>query len=174
MILDNSRITIREAIDDAGISFGSFQAIFQWNFEQKQHHMNIAQEMLMTFNDNPDLLKKFITHDESCLYGYDIETKAQIIAMEAARRAKSTSNSVKYEGFAYCFLRLQWRRVSWILATRLYGQYVELLWSYATIARSNSSEILRIVEKLIILLHDNAQYRTHRLICVSFWPKTNP
>ena len=47
------------------------------NFEQKQLCMAIAQEILMTFNDNPDLLQKVITGDESCVYGYNIETKAQ-------------------------------------------------------------------------------------------------
>ena len=31
----------------------------------------------MTFTDNPDLLKKVITGDESWMYGYGIETKAQ-------------------------------------------------------------------------------------------------
>ena len=31
------------------------------NFEQKQSCMDIAQEMLATFNDNQDLLKKVIT-----------------------------------------------------------------------------------------------------------------
>ena len=46
------------------------------NFEQKQRCMDIAQEMLTTFNDDPDLLKKFVTVDESWVYGYDIETKA--------------------------------------------------------------------------------------------------
>ena len=30
-----------------------------------------------TFSDDPDLLKKVITGDESWVYGYDIETKAQ-------------------------------------------------------------------------------------------------
>ena len=47
------------------------------NFEQKQCRMDIAQKMLTTFNDDPDLLKKLITGDESWVYGYDIETKAQ-------------------------------------------------------------------------------------------------
>ena len=28
------------------------------NFEQKQRHTDIAQEILVTFNDDPDLLKK--------------------------------------------------------------------------------------------------------------------
>ena len=39
--------------------------------------MDMAQEMLTTFNDDLDLLKKVITGDESWVYGYDIETKAQ-------------------------------------------------------------------------------------------------
>ena len=38
--------------------------------------MATAQEMLTTFNDDPDLLKKVITGDESWVYGYDIETKS--------------------------------------------------------------------------------------------------
>ena len=33
--------------------------------------------MLTMFNDDPDLLKKVIAGDESWVYGYDIETKAQ-------------------------------------------------------------------------------------------------
>ena len=47
------------------------------NLEQKQRRMDMAQEMLTTFNDDPDVLKKFITGDESWVYGCDIETKAQ-------------------------------------------------------------------------------------------------
>ena len=47
------------------------------NFEQKQHRLYIAQAMLATFNDDPDLVKKVITGDESWVYGNDIEIKAQ-------------------------------------------------------------------------------------------------
>ena len=80
MFLDNPRITIRDVADDVGISFSSCQAIYTdilgmkraaakivlklLNFEQKQHSLDIAQEMLTMFNDDPDLLKKFITSDE--------------------------------------------------------------------------------------------------------------
>ena len=39
--------------------------------------MDIAQEMSTTFNDDPDLLKKIITGDESWVYAYDIESTAQ-------------------------------------------------------------------------------------------------
>ena len=70
LILDNRRITIREFADDVGISFGSCRAIFTdvlgmkraaakvvlklLNFKQKQRRMNIAQDMLTTFNDVSD------------------------------------------------------------------------------------------------------------------------
>ena len=63
-----------------GISFGTCQAVFTnvlgmkraaaeivpklLNFEQTQRLMDIAQEMLSTFNDDPDLLKKVITDDK--------------------------------------------------------------------------------------------------------------
>ena len=39
--------------------------------------MPIAQKMLNDVNDDSDLLKKVITGDESWVYGYDVETKAQ-------------------------------------------------------------------------------------------------
>ena len=93
MILGNRRITIREVADDVGISFGSCQAIFTdvlgmkreameiflkfLNIKQKQSRINIAQEMLTTFNDDTYLLKKVITGDQSWLYGYETENKDQ-------------------------------------------------------------------------------------------------
>ena len=76
--------------------------------------MDIAQEMLTTFNNDPNLLKKVIANDESWVYGYDIETKAssQWKRPEEPRSKKNTLSSVKCEGFAHCFLRLQWSGVS--------------------------------------------------------------
>ena len=35
--------------------------------------MDIAQGMLTTFNNDPDLLKKVLTGDETWVYGYDME-----------------------------------------------------------------------------------------------------
>ena len=75
------------------------------NFKQKQRRTDIAQEMLTTFNDDADLLKKVITSDESWMYHHN----------ESAQKSqdqKSTSRSVISEGFAHCFLRLQWRVAS--------------------------------------------------------------
>ena len=39
-------------------------------------------------NDDPDLLKITITSDESCVYGYDIKTKAQASQWKCAGRKK--------------------------------------------------------------------------------------
>ena len=91
MTLDNLRNTIKDVADDVDISCDSCQAIFTdvlgmkraaakivpklLNFEQKQHRMNIGQEILTIFNDDSHLLKKVITGDESWVYGYDVETK---------------------------------------------------------------------------------------------------
>ena len=47
------------------------------NFKQEKFLMDIAQEMLTTFNNDLDLVKKVITADESWVYGYDIQTKDQ-------------------------------------------------------------------------------------------------
>ena len=33
--------------------------------------------MSTSFNENPDLLKRLVTGDESCVHGYDIGTKVQ-------------------------------------------------------------------------------------------------
>lgn len=93
MVLANRRITVREVAEDVGISIGSCHAIFSdvlgmrrvaakfvpklLNFDQKNRRMSLAQEMLNEVNDDPDFLKRVITGDESWVYGYDVETKAQ-------------------------------------------------------------------------------------------------
>ncbi|KYQ56039.1 hypothetical protein ALC60_05022, partial [Trachymyrmex zeteki] len=81
IVLKNRRITIREIVDDLNISFGSCQSILTdvlgmtrvsakfvpklLNLDQKQCRMNIAQDMLNDVNDDPDLLKRVITGDET-------------------------------------------------------------------------------------------------------------
>ena len=87
MILDNRRLTIREVVDAVGISFDSCQTIFMdvlaikraaanivpklQNFQQKQRRMDNAQEMLTTFNDDPDMVRKVITGNGSWVYSCD-------------------------------------------------------------------------------------------------------
>ena len=81
IVMENRRITIREVAEDVGISVGSCHGIFLdilglkrvaakfvpklLNFDQKTRRMTIAQEMLNDVNDDPDLLKRVITGDES-------------------------------------------------------------------------------------------------------------
>ncbi|UYV85140.1 hypothetical protein LAZ67_X004709 [Cordylochernes scorpioides] len=93
MILAKRRITVREVAEDLNISIGSCHSIFindlgmrrvaakfvpkLLNCDQKQHLMNIANEMLDSVRDDPNLLQRVITGDEAWVYGYDVETKAQ-------------------------------------------------------------------------------------------------
>ncbi|UYV79647.1 hypothetical protein LAZ67_18000172 [Cordylochernes scorpioides] len=93
MILANRRITVREVAEDLNISIGSCHSIFindlgmrrvavkfvpkLLNCDQKQHRMNITNEMLDSVRDDPNLLQRVITGDEAWVYGYDMETKAQ-------------------------------------------------------------------------------------------------
>ncbi|UYV65616.1 hypothetical protein LAZ67_3004868 [Cordylochernes scorpioides] len=93
MILANRRITVIEVAEDLNISIGSCHSIFindlgmrrvaakfvpkLLNCDQKQHRMNIANEMLDSVSDDPNLLQRLITGDEAWIYGYDVETKAQ-------------------------------------------------------------------------------------------------
>ncbi|UYV84313.1 hypothetical protein LAZ67_X001823 [Cordylochernes scorpioides] len=93
MILANRRITVREVAEDLNISIGSCHSIFindlgmrrvaakfvpkLLNCDQKQHRINITNEMLDSVRDDPNLLQRVITGDEAWVYGYDVETKAQ-------------------------------------------------------------------------------------------------
>ncbi|XP_014217021.1 putative uncharacterized protein FLJ37770 [Copidosoma floridanum] len=88
IVLVNRRITVREVAEDHNISIGSCHSIFTndlgmtrvaakfvpklLNFDQKQHRINIAQEMLDSVRDDPNLLQRVITGDESWVYGYDV------------------------------------------------------------------------------------------------------
>ncbi|UYV80763.1 hypothetical protein LAZ67_19001657 [Cordylochernes scorpioides] len=93
MILANRRITVREVAEDLNISIGSCHSIFindlgmrrvaakfvpkLLNCDQKQNRMNIANEMLDSVRDDPNLLQTVITGEKAWVYGYDVETKAQ-------------------------------------------------------------------------------------------------
>ncbi|UYV69087.1 hypothetical protein LAZ67_6002340 [Cordylochernes scorpioides] len=93
MILANRRITVKEVAEDLNILIGSCHSIFindlgmrlvdtkfvpkLLNCDQKQHRINIANEMLDSVRDDPNLPQRVITDDEAWVYGYDVETKAQ-------------------------------------------------------------------------------------------------
>ena len=93
IVMENHRITTREVAEDVGISVGPCHEIFSdilglkcvaakfvpklLNFDQKIRRTTIAQEMLNDVNDDSDLLKRVITGEESWVYAYDVENKAQ-------------------------------------------------------------------------------------------------
>lgn len=116
MVLNDRRITIREVADEVGISIGSCHNIFSnvlgmkrvaakfipklLNFDQKNNRMNIAQELLNDVNDDPSLLERVITGDETWVYGYDVETKAQSSTWKhstspRAKKARQVRSNVK-------------------------------------------------------------------------------
>ena len=45
--------------------------------EQKEHCAAVANDLIQTTTNEPDFLKKIITRDESWVYSYDLERKAQ-------------------------------------------------------------------------------------------------
>ncbi|UYV77723.1 hypothetical protein LAZ67_15002053 [Cordylochernes scorpioides] len=131
MILANRRITVREVAEDLNISIGSCHSIFindlgmrrvaakfvpkLLNCDQKQHRMNIANEMLDSVRDDPNLLQRVITGDEAWVYGYDVETKAQSSQWKLPhepRPKKARQVRFECESFADSFLRLQGRGAS--------------------------------------------------------------
>jgi len=86
-------LTIRDIAEDVGFSYGSCQAILTENLsmhrvaakfmphvlteDQKANHVNISQELLDCVNVDENFLKTIVTGNETWVYGYDIETKAQ-------------------------------------------------------------------------------------------------
>ena len=58
--------TVLSSVQKKGIKYARTCEMFEFEmFEQKQRRMNIAHGILMTFNDDPDLLKKVTTGDQS-------------------------------------------------------------------------------------------------------------
>jgi hypothetical protein len=93
LIMEDRRLTVREIANDIGISDGSAHAILTDDFgmrrvaakfvpkllscEQKELLLDVVQNMMECANGDLDFLMTVITGDESWVYGYDPETKAQ-------------------------------------------------------------------------------------------------
>ena len=93
LLMQDRCITVRELADEVGVSIGSVHTILTADFglrrvsakfvpkllmmEQKQLRLEIAQDMLECVESDSNFLNIVITGDESWVYGYDPETKAQ-------------------------------------------------------------------------------------------------
>ena len=91
-IRGNRHLIVREVADEVGISIRSchqilteklqmrrVSAIFVQRLltdDQKENRVEISQQLLASANGNENVLKN-ITGDETCVYGYDVETKMQ-------------------------------------------------------------------------------------------------
>ncbi|UYV83711.1 hypothetical protein LAZ67_23002247 [Cordylochernes scorpioides] len=98
MILANRRITVREVAEDLNISIGSWHSIFindlgmrrvaakfvskLLNCDQKQHRMNIANEMLDFVRDDPNLLQRVITGDEAGVVHHEFLQQGRTVNKE--------------------------------------------------------------------------------------------
>jgi len=93
LVRSDRRLTIREMAEECNISFGSCQEILTEKLQmrrvaakivpklltedQKQHRIHLSEELLQKANDDESFLKHVITGDETWVFGYDVETKAQ-------------------------------------------------------------------------------------------------
>ena len=91
--MQDRRITVRELADEVWVSIGLVHTILTADLglrrvpakfvpkllamEQKQLRLEIAQDMLDYVESDSNFLNTVITGDESWVYGYDPETKAQ-------------------------------------------------------------------------------------------------
>ncbi|UYV61033.1 hypothetical protein LAZ67_1003193 [Cordylochernes scorpioides] len=93
LLREDRRITVREVAKEAGISFGSTQSIMKdilrvrrlnavlvpkdFTFDQKNAWKETASLNLEATTADPELLKRVITEDKTCIYGFVSETTQQ-------------------------------------------------------------------------------------------------
>ena len=115
-VMQDCLVTIRELVEEVGISTGSVHSILADDLalrrvstkfvpkllmmEQKQLRLEVAQDMLVSANSNPEFLNIVTTGDESWVYGYDPEAKAQSSQWKHStspwpKRARKVRSNVK-------------------------------------------------------------------------------
>ena len=93
IIRNNRRLTVREIVDDCGISVGSCDAILTDDLHMKhvcakfmphlltddqcEQHQKIASHLFEHSSEDVQFLKNIMTGDKSWVYGYNLETKQQ-------------------------------------------------------------------------------------------------
>jgi len=114
VICQNRRPTVREVADEAGICKSSCHMILMDKLKMRRvaakfvprlltdaQKENVSQKLFDRSNADDNFLKNVITGDETWVYGYDIETKAQSsqwVGKLSPRPKKSTSDLLKCEG----------------------------------------------------------------------------
>ncbi|UYV68500.1 hypothetical protein LAZ67_5004512 [Cordylochernes scorpioides] len=123
MILANRRITVREVAEDLNISIGPCHSIFindlgmrrvaakfvpkLLNCDQIQHRMNIANEMLDSVRDDPNLLQRVITGDEAGVVHHEFLPQgrtAMIIMLSNWSRTSANDVTENFKGALSLFV----------------------------------------------------------------------
>jgi AraC-like DNA-binding protein len=100
VIRENRRLTIREIADELNLSFATCQAILTQDLgmrrvseklvprlltqEQTERRAPACRELLQRAENEATFLPIIITGDESWIYGYDPDTKQNVVTMEDA------------------------------------------------------------------------------------------
>ena len=133
LVMQDRHITVRELADKVGVSIGSAHTILTaylglrrvsakfvpklLTMEQKQLCLEIAQDMLDCIESDSNFLNTVITGDESWVYGYDPETKAQSSQWKhpsspRPKKARQVRSNIKV--LLAVFFRLLWGGASQI------------------------------------------------------------
>jgi hypothetical protein len=94
-ILANLRRTIHDVYEIVGLSYGTVQSILVDNLnmrhisakfvprllsdDQKAYRVSVCRELEQQARDDPSFISNIITGDETWVYGYDPETKQQLL-----------------------------------------------------------------------------------------------
>jgi len=135
--MQDRRVTVRELVDEVGVSIGLVHTILTADLglrrvsakfvlklltmEQKQLRLEITQDMLDYVESDSNFLNTVITGDESWVYGYDPETKAQSSQWKhpsspRPKKARQVCSNVKV--LLTVFFQLLWGGASQISTTR--------------------------------------------------------
>ena len=152
-------------------------------FWAKQRRMDIDQEKLTTFNDDPELLKKIITGDESWVYGYDIEAKAQwsqwkLPEEQAKSNKKTRKKHVKFgQMWRICSL-FSSITMAWCIINSCHKVVRPIRNTKLKFYTDCSKQFFRNTQNCGKTNHGFCTLMTHHLthqcLGVSFWPKTKP
>ena len=190
LVMADRRNTVREVAEDLNISIGSCHSIITnslgmrrvdvkflpklLNFDQIQHRVNIAQELLDSVRDDPKVLQRVITGGKSWVFGYDIETKAHSSQWKLPReprpkKARQVRSNVKVlltvffdcRGVVHYEFLPQGRTVN-------KEYYLQVMHNLREAICQKSQDLWK--NKNWLLHHDNAPAHTSPLVH-EFWPK---
>jgi hypothetical protein len=115
VVCSNRRLRVREIAEECNISVGSCHAILTEKLEmhwvaakfvprlltedQRERRVPVCQELLDRTNEDDNFMNCIITGDETWVYGYDVETKAQFSqwVSKIAQTEKSASSEIECE-----------------------------------------------------------------------------